>query len=169
MVLDPRSGMPLREMMDRLFSDAFVMPRGRGATGQRDVTPSGALTPPVNMYETDADLMVVIPMPGVSPNDIQVDLLGAQLTVHTAARRDEPHADVGPQGGAAGPGDSQHRHRWHLHEFQIGPYHRVVDLPYTVDAEGIQASYEHGLLSLRIPCPKAQVPRRIPLQREGGA
>jgi HSP20 family protein len=169
MVRDPRSGMPLREMMDRLFSDAFVMPRERGTSQQGQEAPEGTLTPPVNMYETDADLMVVIPMPGVSPNDIQVDLLGRQLTVHADVRRDEPHPDVGPQGGAPGPGESQLRHRWYLHEFQIGPYHRVIELPYNVDADSIQASYEHGLLSLRIPCPKAQVPRRITLQRDTGA
>ena len=169
MVLDPRSGLPLREMMDRLFSEAFVMPRERGARGPVREGPPEALTPPVNMYETEADLIVVIPMPGVSPTDIQADLLGTQLAVHADVRRDEPHPSVGPQGGAAGPGDTQFRHRWHLHEFQIGPYHRVVELPYAVDADGIQATYEHGLLTLRIPCPKAQTPRRIPLQRDSGA
>lgn len=169
MVLDPRSGLPLREMMDRLFSEAFILPRERSSSGQARGAITGAMTPPVNMYETDTDLMVIIPIPGVNPNDVQVDLLGTQLTVRTDTRRDEPHPNVGPQGGEAGPGDGQHRHRWHLHEFQIGPYHRVVELPYNVDADGIQASYEHGLLALRIPCPKAQAPRRINLQRGPGA
>ena len=169
MVLDPRSGLPLREMMDRLFSEAFVMPRDRGGHGSGREGQASALTPPVNMYETDADLIVVVPMPGVSPHDIQVDLLGTQLTVRADARRDEPHPSVGPQGGAAGPGDTQFGHRWHQHEFQIGPYHRVIELPYNVDDDGIQATYEHGLLTLRIPCPKAQTPRRIPLQRDSGA
>jgi len=168
MVLDPRPGMPLREMMDRLFTDAFVMPRGRGTSSRQDDAAAGTLTPPVNMYETDADLMVVIPLPGVSPNDIQVDLLGTQLTVRTEVRRDVPHPDAGSQGGAAGPGSTQLRHRWYQHEFQIGPYHRTIDLPYSVDADGIQASYEHGLLSLRIRSPRRKRPRRIPLQKGAG-
>ena len=161
MVLDPRSGMPLREMMDRLFSEAFIMPRER-ATSSQAQAPAAAMTPPINMYETESDLVVIVPMPGVSPNDIQVDLLGNQLTVRTEARRDEPHGDVGPKGGDSGPGDRGRR--WYSHEFQIGPYHRVVELPYNVDADRIQASYEHGLLALRMPCPQAQVPRRINLQ-----
>jgi HSP20 family protein len=169
MVLDPRSGLPLREMMDRLFSEAFVMPRERVSGRPGRESAAGTMTPPVNMYETDADVIVVIPMPGVSPHDVQVDLLGTQLTVRADVRRDEPHPSVGSQGGAAGPGEGQFRHRWHLHEFQIGPYHRVVELPYNVDADDIQATYEHGLLTLRIPCPKAQTPRRIPLQRDSGA
>jgi HSP20 family protein len=168
MALDPRSGLPLREMMDRLFSEAFVMPRERGVGSRagegREM--AGAQTPPINIYETDSDLMVVLPLPGVSPNDIQVELLGTQLTVRTEARRDEPHPDAGRQGGAPGAGQPQQRHRWYLHEFQIGPYHRSVELPYAVDADRIQASYEHGLLSLRCARPEAKTPRRIPLRSE---
>ncbi len=168
MVLDPRSGMPLREMMDRLLSDAFILPRERAMSGQRQgqgptEAVQGAMTPPVNMYETDTDLMIILPLPGVSPNDIQVELLGTQLTIRTEARRDEPHPEVGPQGGAAGGG--QPRQRWYMHEFQIGPYHRMLELPYPVDADRIQANYEHGLLSLRCPCPEAKMPRRISLQK----
>ncbi|HEY7065453.1 MAG TPA: Hsp20/alpha crystallin family protein [Chloroflexota bacterium] len=169
MVLDPRSGLPLRDMMDRLFSEAFVMPRARAMSTQQDHTAGAAMTPPANVYETDAELVVVIPMPGVSANDIQVDVLGTQLTVRADVRRDEPHPDAGPQGGGTGPGDPQHRHRWYGHEFQIGPYRRTVELPYAVDADRAQATYEHGLLTLRMPCPQAQVPRRITLQRGSGA
>src|SRR4051812_9919682 len=112
MVLDPRSGLPLREMMDRLFSEAFVMPRERGAGSRagegREM--AGAQTPPINIYEPDPALMVVLPLPGVSPNDIQGELRGTQLTVRPGARRDEPHPDVGPQGGATGAGQPQQRH-----------------------------------------------------------
>ena len=166
MAFDPRSGLPLRDMMDRLFSEAFVLPRERMAAGRaaegREM--AGAQTPPVNVYETDNDLLVVLPLPGVSPNDIQAEVLGTQLTVRTEARRDEPHAETGPQGGAPGPGSPQHRHRWYSHEFQIGPYLRVIELPYAVDPDRVQASYEHGLLSLRCARPEAKTPRRISLQ-----
>ena len=167
MVLDPRSGLPLREMMDRLFNEAFIMPRGRGTGGAGPSSQAmpGAQVPPVNMYETDTDLMVTIPLPGISPNDIQLELLGTQLTVHTEARRDEPHPDAGPQGGGPGPGDPRFRRRWYVHEYQIGPYHRTVELPYSVDADRIQANYEHGLLSLRCSRPEAKMPRRIQLQK----
>ena len=160
MVMDPRSGLPLRDMMDRLFSEAFIMPRERGGTAQQ--APAGAQTPPVNMYETESNLLVIIPLPGVSPNDIQIELMGTQLSVRTEARRDVPHGDVGPKGGDAGPGDRGRRH--YLHEFQIGPYARTLELPYAVDADKVQSSYEHGILSLRFPYPESKVPRRITLQ-----
>ena len=51
---------------------------------------------PRQQYETDADLLVIIPMP-VSPQEIQVDLLDKRLTVHTVARRDEPHPRCWPR------------------------------------------------------------------------
>jgi HSP20 family protein len=163
MVLDPRSGLPLREMMDRLFNEAFIMPRERMLSAQRGQDNGGTQEPPVNMYETDADLIVIMPLPGVSPKDIQVELLGTQLTVRTEAHRDVPHGNVGAQGGAPGPGDRDRR--WLRHEFHIGPYQRSLELPYAVDADRIQASYEHGILSLRCPRPEAKLPRRISLQQ----
>jgi HSP20 family protein len=152
---DRYSGVPLREMMDRLFNDAQIMTRARGETS------GAALEPPANVYETDADLMVVLPLPGVSPNDIDLELLGTQLCVRTTARRDVPHANVGSDGGDSGEGDRDRR--WFQHEFQIGPYERTLELPYVVDADRVHATYEHGLLALRFPRPDADRPRRIPL------
>jgi HSP20 family protein len=172
---DPFPSIPLREMIDQLFVDA-VLPARRWLTSRSD----GVLTPPVNVYETATDLMVVMPLPGMSPNDIEVDLLGTQLTVRTHARRDIPHATAGSQGGSTdatptvhtadskprhNPGaDPENGHRYYLHEFQIGPYERTIELPRPVDADRVQTSYEHGLLSLRFAFREADQPRRISLQ-----
>jgi HSP20 family protein len=154
--------MSLREMMDQLLSEAFIMPRPRAGSGAAAQAAPGGLTPPVNMYETSEELVVVLPVPGASPNDIQVDLLGTQLSIRTTARRDEPHPNVGGAGGAPGPGE-QRRHDY-LHEFQIGPYARTIELPYAVNADQARSQYEHGILVLRFPCPQANVPRRIAVQ-----
>jgi HSP20 family protein len=171
---DPLSGVPLREMLDQLFTDA-VLPSRRRAAASGQAT----LTPPVNMYETNAEVVVIVPLPGVSPNDIEVDLLGTQLTIRTTARRDVTHGDVGSSGGSASStgqltsdsgqaraqgGSASGQHRYYLHEFHIGPYERQLELPREVDADKVQSSYEHGLLSLRFPCRDAQRPRRINLQ-----
>lgn len=160
---DLYAGVPLRDMMDQLFSDARVMTRPRG--GSQSSGASAPMEAPVNMYETDSDLMVVLPLPGISPNDIEVDMLGTQLQVRTQARRDEPHGEVGPEGGAKGPGDRGRR--WLAHEFRIGPYERSVELPYPVDVDRCDATYEHGLLTLRFPRRAADRPRRIALGSSG--
>ena len=163
MSYDPRSSISLREMMDRLLSEAFVMPRERpGAQASRaSEATEAAVRLPVNMYETDADVVVVMPLPGVSPNDIEIDLLGSALTVRTEVRRDESHPEAGPEGGASGPGTRPHRYL--QHEFQIGPYARTIELPYPVDADKVKTTYEHGLLTMRFPRPTAKPPRRITL------
>ncbi|HWP29174.1 MAG TPA: Hsp20/alpha crystallin family protein [Chloroflexota bacterium] len=161
MAMETRAGLPLRELINRLFDEAFVWPwmRGPGAAAL-----DGVQVPPVNMYATGTDLVVIVPLPGVSPRDIQVELLGTRLTVRAEVRRDEPGG--APEAATVAPGRER---RWYLHEFQIGPYYRAIDLPYPVDADRIQTSYEHGLLALRCPFAPSRAPRRIPLQVSEGA
>ncbi|SRR5579884_216861 len=175
---DPFTGIPLREMLDQLFADAVLPSRRRMASEG-----GGTLTPPVNMYETDADVVVVVPMPGMSPNDIEVELLGTQLTIRTPVRRDVPHGTAGSSGGSASstpsihttdskpvtPRDGAEGHRYYLHEFQMGPYERTLELPREVDADRAQSTYVHGLLTLRFPCRQADRPRRISLQAGSGS
>jgi len=159
---EPRSGVPLRDLMDQLFSEA-VLPSRR----QRGSSSESVQTPPVNMYETDADLMVVVPLPGMSPNDIDVEVMGNQLTIRTNARRDVPHPEAGPEGGSTSDGGGAsggQERRYYMHEFQIGPHHRTIELPREVNIDQVHSSYEHGLLSLRFPRRQAERPRRINLQ-----
>ncbi|HWP28165.1 MAG TPA: Hsp20/alpha crystallin family protein [Chloroflexota bacterium] len=155
---DPHPATPLRELLDRLIGEALVPLRRLGGT----IAP----TPPVNMYETDSDLLVIVPLPGVNPNEIEVELVGTQLTIRTPSRRDIPHKDAGAHARHRGhpAGESGDTRRYYLHEFQIGPYERTVTLPYAVDAERVQTSYEHGLLALRFPRPAGASPRRIKVQ-----
>jgi len=156
---DPRSSVSLREMIDRLLAEAVVSSRQRSTTGQ------AALAPPANVYETEADLVVIVAMPGVSPHEIEIDLVGDQLSVRTLTRRDVPHSDLGTQQAHIGhAGGDEGGRRYYQHELQIGPYARVIDLPYAPDAEPEQASYEHGLLALRFPRPDRRRTRRIDIR-----
>jgi HSP20 family molecular chaperone IbpA len=184
-MIDPRYHIPLREVLDRLFTEALV-PHGPRSTGAQ-----AAQVPPVNVYETDADLVVVMPLPGLSPNDIEIELLGVQLSVRTPSRGgvvhqderteerhtrhdveegvavDYPGATVPHHHHAAvahAPGMGQLGRHVYQREFQIGPYARTIELPYAVEADRVQTSYEHGLLALRFPRPESQTPRRIGIQ-----
>jgi HSP20 family molecular chaperone IbpA len=181
----PRYHVPLREIPDRLFTEALVPQGLRGAGAQ------AAQVPPVNVYETDADLLVVMPLPGLSPDDIEIELLGTRLSVRTPSRGGVVHQDEGSEErhtrhdvsegvavnypGATiphhhhaavshAPGTGQLGRRVYQREFQIGPYARTIELPYAVEADCAQSSYEHGLLALRFPRPESQISRRISLQ-----
>ena len=182
---DPRYHIPLREMMDWLFTEALVPQRLRG-TGAQAVQ-----VPPVNVYETDADLVVVMPLPGLSPNDIEIESCSGRGSVcarppvgvvHQDESTEERHTrhDIGEGVAVNYPGATvpHHHHAAVSHapgtgqlgrhvyqrEFQIGPYARTIERPYAVEADRVQTSYEHGLLALRFPRPESQISRRITIQ-----
>lgn len=129
----------------RLAGDYAV---GRAA---QDV-PSGG-TPqaqqiPVNVYETEEDVVVVAPMPGVEAENIDVEVLGSTVTLRASLR---------------GPGQADRRYL--LHEWTYGPYERTVELPIDIDAEHANASHGNGVLVLSFPKAARSRSVRIPLRQ----
>jgi HSP20 family protein len=93
---------------------------------------------PVNLYENDRELMLVAPMPGVTAEDISVDV-GADgwLTLRAAMH-----------------GEGQERIEYILREWSYGPYERRIELPFSVDATRANLSFGNGVLAVALP--KAQ-------------
>jgi len=85
---------------------------------------------PVNMYESDAAVVVVAPLPGVMPDNIDVVLSDRQLTIRASMR-------------SAAPKD------YLLHEWHYGPFERTVELPegYGGDAT---TSFGNGQLAVSV-------------------
>lgn len=85
---------------------------------------------PVNMYETDSATVVVAPLPGVMPDDIEIVIEGGQLTLRAEMRTSAPKDYV-------------------LHEWSYGPYERTLDLP---DGYGgsATASFGNGQLAISV-------------------
>jgi HSP20 family protein len=90
---------------------------------------------PVNLFENDHELMVVTPMPGVSPEDISIDVT------------DDGHMTL----RAAQHGEGQERIEYILREWAYGPYERTVELPCPVDARRANVSFGNGVLSVTFP------------------
>jgi hypothetical protein len=80
--------------------------------------------------------MVAAPLPGLEPQDISITVSGSRVTIHGHLR--------GPQ---------QDERYLHAAEWQVGPYHRELELPHPVDAARTNATYGNGVLVL--VCPKA--------------
>jgi HSP20 family protein len=90
---------------------------------------------PINLFENDHELIVVTPMPGVTAEDISVDVLDdGQLIV-----RARQH------------GEGQERIRYLLREWSYGPFERSVQLPSPVDASRANLSYGNGVLTVALP------------------
>jgi HSP20 family protein len=126
--------------MNRMFNDFF-----RGGNGEEAGSGLGAWTPPVDTYETDDALVIQVDLPGVSKDDVSVDV--HQNTLILRGQR-KPDAGV--------PQD-----RYHRVERTYGTFQRSFVLPTTVDQEKVQATFKDGVLELHLPKSAAAKPRRI--------
>jgi HSP20 family molecular chaperone IbpA len=87
-------------------------------------------TVPVNVYEADAALVVVAPLPAVQPEDVTIDVTPGQLRLTAHLR-------------SAAPRD------YLVHEWDYGGYEREVDLPPGFGA-GVEATLANGQLAVRV-------------------
>jgi HSP20 family protein len=107
---------------------------------------------PMDAYKRDNDLWVDIDLPGVSAQSIEINVERNVLTV--SAQRDWDRKE-GDQAYLA------ERHR--------GTFRRQVHLGDGLDADRIEARYNDGVLTLRIPVAAAAQPKKIEVQTGGSS
>src|SRR5688500_14352402 len=100
---------------------------------------------PAEILESAEELRFALELPGVRPEEIELTVENGVLTV-TAEKKHE-----------------QTDHNYRLAERHYGRFSRSFRLPPTVDTNRVQASYEHGVLTIRLPRAEAAKPRRIPV------
>ncbi|MFD9098503.1 Hsp20/alpha crystallin family protein [Streptomyces collinus] len=125
---------PFREL-DRLTQQLL----GTSGTWTRPATM------PMDAYREGDAYVIALDLPGVSPDAIDIDVERNMLTVK-AERRPTAKAD-----------DVQ----MELSERPLGVFTRQLVLADTLDTEHIQADYEAGVLTLRIPIAERAKPRKI--------
>jgi HSP20 family protein len=141
-----RDFVSLRDAVDRLFEESFVSPERLLAAGA-----SGGRTMPVEIHETPDELVVRALMPGVSPENLDVQYQQGTLTLRARTEPPAAHDDWS----------------WHLREFGYGEMTRTFTLPREIDAERAEASFQHGILTLRLPKAEAAKPKTIRLSATG--
>ena len=108
----------------------------------------GGAYPPVNLYESDGDVIVQCEVPGIDPDDLDVNITGETLTIKGVKK---------PQPDAEG-----------LHfirrERGSGEFTRTIVLPEQVDEDKISADLREGVLTVRLRKSAAAQPRRIAIQ-----
>ena len=123
--------------LNRLFGD-FLRPTARPAG-------AAAFTPAVDVREEDGALVLTADVPGVRPDDIQVSLDQRVLTI--AGQRKEP--------------TRERPATFHRAERAWGGFERRFALPTDVDGGAIEASYDAGVLTVRLPKRAEARPRTI--------
>lgn len=130
--------MPLREAMNRLFEESVIRPRFELFMGQ---------TFPLDAYETPDHQQYVIEasLPGLKPEEIQITAEGNTLTIQTTRKGEE----------------KVEKENYVRHERYEGEMRRSLTLPAAIDAQKVDATYEQGVLRLRIPKAEGTQPKRI--------
>ncbi len=108
---------------------------------------------PVNLYENDRELMVAAPMPGVAPEDIEVEVTDDRRLVLRARQH----------------GVGQERIDYLVREWSYGPFERSIDLPYGVDAPRANLSLGNGVLMVSLPRGAEHTPARLGVGRRAHA
>ena len=134
---------PFREI-DRLVQQVF----GPTHTG----TWSRPSSMPLDAYRIGDEFVVAFDLPGIAPDAIDIDVERNVLTV-TAERRPLELSE-----GATA----------HLTERPYGAFSRQLFLGDALDAEKIQASYDQGVLTVRIPVAEQAKPRKVQVAVEDG-
>lgn len=119
-------------------------------TGPAEQTRPGLVfTPEVDIFETDREITMLADMPGVSPNDVNIDLRDGVLTIQ----------------GDVKPWDCSDETDI-LVEFEIGKYLRKFTLSDAIDQDNIDAKLEDGVLRLTLPKAQKAVPRQIKVKAD---
>lgn len=138
---------PLREMqaqIDHLFDEFSTWPK----FSESSLT-EGSLCPRCQMTEDAANYYVKFEIPGISKDQIKVELSNNILTV-SAERKEEK---------------SENGEKSHYSEFSYGSYERSMRVPHAVDDKKIQANFRDGVLSLTLPkTGEGSTPKQIAIQ-----
>lgn len=140
---------PVRELntiqseMNRLFNTFFESPQG-GSHPRRWI-------PAMDLVETEEEFVLRADLPGVSENEVNIELDDNVLTV-------------------SGERTSEHEERkagYYRVERSSGSFSRSLTLPEGVDADRIAASFARGVLEVRIPKPEVRKPRKVSIAVSG--
>ena len=132
----------LQSEMNRVFNTFFDTPNGANGGGLRPWVPS------MDLVETDEQFVLRADLPGLSEGDVSIELEDNVLTV--AGERKAEHEDK--------------KEGFYRMERSFGQFRRSLTLPDGVDPDGIAATFDKGVLEVRIPKPEERKPRRVAIQ-----
>jgi HSP20 family protein len=134
----------LRQAMDRLFEESFVNPRTWGMGNEQLV--------PLDVLVSDDEVVVEAVLPGIKPEDVDITVEGSTLTISgdTSTTTNEKDGNLV------------------LQEIRRGRFMRTLSLPAGLEPDKATATFEDGVLTLRIPKAEELKPRQIKISGTDG-
>jgi len=129
----------LRRTVDRLFDN--VAP-------DHDWPQSAMWDLAVDMVENKDDFVVKASVPGINADDIDISYADDTLTIKGEIKQENEVKED----------------QYHLRERRYGSFARSITLPTKIKGDAIEASYQNGVITLRLPKAEEVKPRRIAIK-----
>ena len=133
----------LRQAMDQLFEESFVKP-GTWQFGEGQMVP-------IDVRATGDEIVVEANLPGVKPEEVEITMEGNTLTISGDTSGSLPE-----------------REGLLLQEIRRGRFVRTLNLPEGLEPDKAVATFEDGVLTLRIPKAEVVKPRQIKITSHQG-
>jgi HSP20 family protein len=137
-----------RRMQDEI-SRVFTQNNLTGQTSRGDGLPLAAWAPPVEVAYRDGNLVVSAELPGLSQDDVEVQIIDDILVVsgEKEVAEEDDRGDV------------------RRTEIRYGQFYRAIPLPDGVKTQEARAQFQNGVLQITLPLEQANV-RQIPVQAD---
>jgi HSP20 family protein len=126
----------LQRDVNRLFYDSFAQAGGR-------VGP--ATYPVMNVWSNEEGAVVTAELPGVEVENIDISVVGDTLTLSGSRQAEELNEGE----------------KFHRRERGFGKFGRSFQLPFRVEVDKIEATFEKGVLHISLPRSEADKPKKI--------
>jgi len=107
--------------------------------------PDRVFHPPMDIYETEEHLVIVLEIAGMNPEDIHVTFDKNLLSIR--GRRTEAGLKA--------------KTRLHQMEIDYGPFERTLRIPFPLIVDEFKATYQQGLLTITVPKRMESFPRSL--------
>jgi HSP20 family protein len=121
--------------VDRLFNQFWSDLPTRTAASSANSSPS------FQVHTTDDGWRVDVPLPGIDPKDVSLEVAGNNLTIRARVAGDGKDKD-------------------------LSYYEQTLMIPQFLDLEKLAASHRHGMLRLTLPLKESVKPRRVQIETE---
>jgi HSP20 family protein len=142
---DPfRDLVSIQDELNRLFGRTYA-----GIEPTRP-TAAGSWMPSMDVYETENQIVATVELPGIDPEDVEVAVEDSTLTISGAR---EFSSEVKEE-------------NFHRVERRYGSFSRAISLPQTVDTDRVEAAFDKGVLTVRVPKIEKAKPKKIEIKAE---
>src|SRR3954469_18308418 len=133
---------PFSTEFDRLFNTLF----------DRSDSEARSRTSRMDLVEAEDHFLLRADLPGMREEDVNIEV--RDNTLRIAGERKTEH--------------EQRERGWYRLERQFGKFSRALTLPEGINADTIEASFDHGVLEVKVPKPEERKPRRIEIKAVDG-